>query len=222
MTAIRGGASEVGESIIDANGIRIFEQEIRDSKNNISKAKKDLTTVMAEQAGAERRVSTIKADIEKHEGYVAQALEKSNEKLALSVAEKISDFEQDLSDAEEVVSTHSGAVTRLKSLVKQSERTIKDNERQLQMVKTTESVQKATAAASSSLGNSTNGLSSAKASLERIKARQQKTNDQMIAAETLENGDNELESQLKAAGIGEKSSSGSSVLERLKAKQAAK
>jgi phage shock protein A len=220
MTAIRGGATEIGESIVDANGIRIFEQEIRDAKEHIQTAKKDLTTVMAEQAAATRKVSTIKADIEKHEGYAMAAMEKGDESLALSVAEKISELEQDLSDAEEVVSTHSGAVERLKGLVKQSQRTIKDNERQLSMVKTTESVQKATAAASSSLSNSNGGLSSAKASLERIKARQQKTSDQMEAAQTLENGDNELESQLKAAGIGEKSSSANSVLERLKAKQA--
>ena len=182
----------------------------------------NLTGLMAEQAGSEREVSRLKREIDEHEGYVSQALDKGNEKLALSVAEKIADLETQLSDAELVVSTHSGGVNRLKDLVKQSQRSIKDHERQLSMVKTTESVQKATAAATSSMSGGANKLTSAKESLKRIKARQQKTNDQMIAAETLENGDNELESQLKAAGIGEKSSSGSSVLERLKAKQAAK
>jgi phage shock protein A len=30
FTAIRGGAREVGESIVDANSVRIFEQEIKD------------------------------------------------------------------------------------------------------------------------------------------------------------------------------------------------
>ena len=28
FTAVRGGAREAGEAIVDANGIRIFEQEI--------------------------------------------------------------------------------------------------------------------------------------------------------------------------------------------------
>ena len=31
MTALRGGAREAGEAIVDANGIRIFEQEIKDA-----------------------------------------------------------------------------------------------------------------------------------------------------------------------------------------------
>ena len=31
MTAVRGGAREVGELIVDANGTRIFEQEIKDA-----------------------------------------------------------------------------------------------------------------------------------------------------------------------------------------------
>jgi len=48
MTAIRGGASEAGEAIIDANATRIFEQEIRDAENHLTKAKRDLTGVMAE------------------------------------------------------------------------------------------------------------------------------------------------------------------------------
>ena len=32
FTAIRGGAREVGESIVDANSVRIFEQEIKDAE----------------------------------------------------------------------------------------------------------------------------------------------------------------------------------------------
>ena len=36
MTAIRGGVSEVGESIVDANAIRILEQEQRDAENAVA------------------------------------------------------------------------------------------------------------------------------------------------------------------------------------------
>lgn len=38
FTAIRGGAREAGEAIVDANAVRIFEQEIADSKNHIKKS----------------------------------------------------------------------------------------------------------------------------------------------------------------------------------------
>ena len=52
MTAIRGGAREVGELVVDANGTRIFEQEIKDAKTHLDRAKRDLTDVMAKQMQA--------------------------------------------------------------------------------------------------------------------------------------------------------------------------
>ena len=76
MTAIRGGATEIGENIVDANATRIFEQEIRDAENHLTKAKRDLTSVMAQQMAANREVDRINRDIAEHEGYAAQALEK--------------------------------------------------------------------------------------------------------------------------------------------------
>ena len=36
FAAVKGGANEVGEAIIDANAIRILEQEIRDAENAIN------------------------------------------------------------------------------------------------------------------------------------------------------------------------------------------
>ena len=37
VSAVRGGASELGELIVDSNGTRIFEQEIRDAENYLRK-----------------------------------------------------------------------------------------------------------------------------------------------------------------------------------------
>lgn len=219
FTALRGGASEIGESIIDANGIRIFEQEIRDAEKNIHEAKISLTKLMAEQSGAKRKVATLEATISEHELYAGQALEKNNEALAMEIAEKIAEFESELAIEQGAVDTHEKTVMNLRNVVKQQEGVIKSHKRELAMVKTTESVQKATAAASSSLINGSSGLSGAKSSIDRIKAKQQKRADQMDAAKTLENSGNELQDKLKAAGIGASSGSANSVLERLKAKQ---
>lgn len=221
MTAIRGGASEVGEAVIDANATRIFEQEIRDAENHLTKAKRDLTGVMAQQMASGRNVDRIKREITEHEGYVAQALEKGDETLALAVAEKIASLESELSDQQESLNSFEGSANRLKELVKKSERQVAEHKRQLSMVKTTESVQKATSAITDNFSSSNSKLLSAKDSLERIKAKQQKFDDQMKAAELLEseNSDSSLEAKLKEAGIGHADSSANSVLERLKAKQ---
>jgi phage shock protein A len=221
MTAIRGGASEVGETIVDANATRIFEQEIRDAENHLTKAKRDLTGVMAQQMASSRDVERIKRDITEHEGYAVQALEKGDETLALAVAEKISTLENELSTQQQALDSFEGNANRLKELVKKSERQVQEYKRQLSMVKTTESVQKATSAITDNFSSSNSKLLNAKDSLERIKAKQQKFDDQMKAAEVLEseNSDSSLEAQLKQAGIGASDNNANSVLERLKAKQ---
>lgn len=221
MTAIRGGATEIGEGIVDANATRIFEQEIRDAENHLTKAKRDLTSVMAQQMASSRDVDRLKRDISEHEGYVAQALEKSNDALALQVAEKIASLESELEAQQQSLDSFSTNANRLKELVKKSERQVAEHKRQLSMVKTTESVQKATSAITDNFASSNSKLLSAKDSLERIKAKQQKFDDQLKAAEVLdaEDSDNSLAAQLKEAGIGSQDNSANSVLERIKAKQ---
>lgn len=221
LTAIRGGASEVGEAIVDANGTRIFEQEIRDAEHHLTKAKRDLTNVMAQQMAASRDVERITREITEHEGYATQALEKGDETLALAVAEKIASLETELAAQQQALTSFETNANRLKELVRKSERQIAEHKRQLSMVKTTESVQKATSAITDNFSSSNSKLLNAKDSLERIKAKQQKFDDQMKAAEVLEaeTGDSSLEAQLKAAGIGGSDNSANSVLDRIKAKQ---
>jgi len=221
MTAFRGGASEVGEAIVDANATRIFEQEIRDAENHLTKAKRDLTSVMAQQMSSSREVDRIKREIAEHEGYAVQAMEKGDNELALAVAEKISGLESELTTQQQSLDSFEGNANRLKELVKKSERQVAEYKRQLSMVKTTESVQKATSAITDNFSSSNSKLLSAKDSLERIKAKQQKFDDQLKAAEVLEseNSDSSLEARLKEAGIGSTTNDANSVLERLKAKQ---
>lgn len=219
MTAVRGGAREIGELVVDANGTRIFEQEIEDAKTHLDRAKRDLTGVMAKQMQAGRQLETLKKDIAEHEGFAGQALEKSNEGLALEIAEKIATMEQEQGDQQEVYNSFSQHATRLKGLVKKTERQLKEYERQLTMVKTTESVQKASAAITDNFASSNSKILSAKDSLERIKQRQQDTFDRLAAAEALEdeNSDKGLQDKMREAGIGEQATSANSVLERIKA-----
>lgn len=220
MTAIRGGATEVGEAIVDANSTRIFEQEIRDAENHLTKAKRDLTAVMAEQMAASREVERLQREITEHEGYATQALNQGNEELALQVAEKIANLEGELETQQTALSSFEANANRLKELVKKGERQVAEYKRQLSMVKTTESVQKATSAITDNFSSSNSKLLNAKDSLERIKAKQQKFDDQLKAAETLESEDSDssLEAQLKAAGIGKADNNANSVLDRIKAK----
>jgi phage shock protein A len=221
LTAVRGGATEVGEAIVDANSTRIFEQEIRDAENHLTKAKRDLTDVMAKQMAASREVTRLKREISEHESFATQALEKGNEALALEVAEKIASLDNELSDQQTSFEQFSTGADRLKDLIKKSERQVNEYKRQLSMVKTTDSVQKATAAITDNFVSGNSKLLSAKDSLERIKAKQQNFDDRLKASEQLEaeTGDKSLEAKLQAAGIGSQQSDASSILARLKKQQ---
>lgn len=221
LTAVRGGAREVGEAVVDANSMRIFEQEIRDAETHLTKAKKNLTEVMAKQMQATRDVERAKANLTEHEGYAVQALDAGNEALALEVAEKIAQLEQEVTDQQQNLDSFTANAAKLKDLVKKSERQLAEHQRQLSMVKTTDSVQKATSAITDNFSSSNSKLLSAKDSLERIKQKQQDFDDRMVAADELqaEGSDQDLKAKLAAAGIGQQQSNANSVLARLKAKQ---
>jgi len=222
FTAVRGGAREAGEAIVDANAVRIFEQEIVDSKSHIKKAKDSLTTVMAEKMQAARKLDALKTDVAENEHYAAKALEKGDEALALQVAEKIASLEAELAEQQTVHDNCAGHITKLKQQIQAAERQISENERQLNMIKTTESVHKATSAISDNFNASGSKIINAKESLDRIKKKQQMREDKLKAAEELnsDNFDKSLQDKLQEAGIvNDGSNSANAILDRIKSKQ---
>lgn len=221
FTAVRGGAREVGQAIVDANGIRIFEQEIADAQNALQQAKKHLTEVMAKEMQTKRRIAALNDSINEHENYAGEALAKGNEGLALEIANKIGEFEAEKAEQEQVLGTFSQHIVTLKQQIVQAEKTIKENQRQLSMVKTTESVQKATMAINDTLNVNDSSMVSARQSLERIKQRQQDRQDQLNAAKQLESATDgsDLKAKMAEAGIGSQNPSSNDILARIKAKQ---
>ena len=220
ITAVRGGAREAGEAVVDANATRIFEQEIRDSEKHITIAKRDLTEVIAKQMQAARELAQLQTSAKEHEGYALQALEQGNEALAIEVAEKIGELEANIADQQQANESYLKNVDRLKELIKKSERQLTDYKRQLSMVKTTDSVQKATSAITDNFSASNSKLLNAKDSLERIKQKQANFDDKLKATEQLESesDDSSLKAKLQEAGIGAQQSSAQSILDRLKNK----
>ena len=218
FTAVRGGATEVGEAIVDSQAIRILEQELRDSKSALNDAKTNLTAIMAEKMGVDRKVKELGEKVKEHEGYAIQAMDKGDEALALDVANKIAEFEHEFTIQQGICEGYGTKISTLKKMIRQTERNIQAMGREISVVKTTEKVQKANELASAKFSGSNSALKGATDSLERIKARQQKREDQSAAAMELENEESsdDLTARLKNAGIVDSGSSGSSVLDRLK------
>jgi phage shock protein A len=221
FTAVRGGARELGETIIDQNSVRIFEQEIKDAETALDKAKCDLTEVMAKEMQASRKIETLIADVKKHEEYASKALEKGEESLALEVAQKIADFQSELDIQKKAQMSFSEHVIRLKNLIKQTSKALADMQRQLVMVKTTQNVHKATAAITHNYATGSSKLLTAKESLDRIKVKQQDFEDRLKAGEALQGEfeGQDLEKKLKEAGIVQSDNKAQEILAGLKAKK---
>jgi phage shock protein A len=77
ITAIRGGSREIGEAILDSQGIRIYEQEIEDAKDAIKQAEDDLTNVMAKEMQAGREIERLEQAISDYEKNALDLLEKA-------------------------------------------------------------------------------------------------------------------------------------------------
>ena len=224
VTLLRGSSRELGQSLVDANATRIYEQEIIDAKASISEAKGELTGVMAQQMQTARDIERIKADILRHEDIAVQALDKANEPLALEVAERVAALESELTEQTQAHASYAMQVSRLKDLIKAAEGRVREHEREIGIAKTTESVYRATQSISDNIGSTGSKLTSARESLERIKKRHEDLADRMAAAEALDKefGHKALDNELAAAGIGDSDKSrAQAVMARLRARQAA-
>ncbi|MCD6060309.1 MAG: phage shock protein [Moraxellaceae bacterium] len=223
VTLMRGSVRELGESVIDANGTRIYEQEIVDARNSIAQAKNDLTLVMAKEMQAAREIARLKGEMARYETMAVEALNKDKQDLAEEVALKVAEIEGEMEAQVRMHSDYALKVAKLKELIKTGENRVREHERELAMAKTTESVYRATATISQNVGAGGSKLMTAKESLDRIKQRHQDLSDRMLAAEQLdsETGAKALENKLAAAGIGENVERKNRVMERIRARQAA-
>jgi phage shock protein A len=221
ITAIRGGSRELGEAVLDSQGIRIYEQEIEDAKAAIKQAEQDLTGVMANEMQAGRDVERLKNEIEEYEKKAISALEKGEESLASEVADKIASLEIELDAQLKAKEQFSAHVASVKDMIKQTHAKIREHEREISMVKTTDNVHKAAKSINQHIDGGSSKMVAAKESLGKIKQRQQFESDRMSASETLnaELSGESLEQKLKDAGIGEENDRKLQILERLKAKQ---
>lgn len=221
LTALRGGANEMGEAVVDGQALRILDQEIRDADLELRKSKEALAEIMAKQKLAAERASKATAKVEEYEQYALKALEAGNETLAQEVAGKIANLEVELASEREQSDAYAASVTQLRKAVSQAEANIKRMKQQVDTVKATESVQKAQMAVAQRFGGSQAKLHTAVESLERIKQKQAERAAKMEATAELAaeaGADDSLDAKLRAAGIVAQSNSADSVLARLKEK----
>jgi phage shock protein A len=221
LTALRGGMNEAGEAVVDTQALRILDQEVRDASAELKQSKASLVSIIAQQKVTEQKMISLKDSIAEYEGYAIKALNKEDEALAMEVAEKIADLENQLISETEAVDGFSSSANSLKAAISSADNNIKRLKQQIDTVKATESVQRAQESVSQRYAGSNNKLQTAMDSLERIKEKQALTAAKLQATEELhaETGEQSLQDKLQKAGIAQQGQQASNVLERLKNKQ---
>lgn len=221
ITALRGGATEVGEAIVDTQALRILDQEVRDASIELKNSKDSLAAIIARQKLAEEKCKDIQSRISEHEDYATRALEKGEEQIALEIAQKIAYLEIVLKDEQAAANEYSTSARSLKNAISQTEQNIKKLKQQVDTVKATENVQRAQAAVANRHSGCNSKMQTAMESLERIKEKQALKSAQMKAATELadEFEDGNLNSRMEKAGIKPSASSAEQVLARLKAQK---
>jgi len=219
ITALRGGVNEAGEAVIDAQALRILDQEIRDASEELNKSRDGLAAIIAQQKLAEEKVSSIEADIKKNEGFILAALEKDDENLAQEVAVRVANFENKLQSETSAATSFKEQANTLRESINLAETQLKKLKQQTETVKATEAVQRAQKVVAERHSGSNSKLRTALDSLDRIAEKQKLNAAQMSAAHELaqESGETSLDQKLEDAGI-TGASKAQDVLERLKSK----
>jgi phage shock protein A len=198
FTLFRGSATEAGQAVVDANALRILDQETRDAQAALTRSRDDLAKLMAQRKLKSDSAEANRRKLGEYEGYMQAALQKNDEALQLEVAQRISDLEAKLGEDDKVIGEYDASIAKLRTAVAQGERGLERLRAQIDTVRATESVQRAQATIAARHSGTNAKMRTALDSLERIKQRQAETGAQIEAADQLqsETGDEGLKKRL--------------------------
>lgn len=202
VTAVKGGATEAAQTVVDSQAIRILEQEIREAKDELRKSDHARTQILAKCKLAQQKVDSIKSSISQYEEHARKAID-SDRQLALDCAQKVSDLTAELESEQTYLDQFKQSEKQLANNIGQAKANLKRLEQQVDMVKATESVQKAQVAVSSRHMGANSKMKTATESLSRIQEKQNLRNAELQAAEELaaDESTDDLEKRLAQAGI---------------------
>ncbi|CAN7625432.1 PspA/IM30 family protein [Phenylobacterium sp. LjRoot225] len=223
FTLLRGGAHEAGAAVVDANALRILDQEIRDADNALGRARDDLATLVARRRMVEKELQSLTDQSVRYESSARAALTKGDEALAREVAQRISELETEIGLKTPQLGEMRSAEERMHQTIATTQQRVENLRREIDVVKVNDSVQRAQAAVASRGAGATAVLGSAADSLKRIKERQAIQDEKFKASAELEDRRTgaDLDAKLQAAGILPGHTSADDILARLKAPAAA-
>lgn len=204
FTLFRGTATEAGQAVVDANALRILDQETRDAQDALNRSRDDLAKLMAQRKLKADAAEANQRKLGEYEGYMQVALQKNDEALQLEVAQRIADLEAKLGEDGKVIVEYDASIEKLRAAVVHGERGLERLRAQIDTVRATESVQRAQATIAARHSGTNAKMRTALDSLERIKQRQAETGARIEAADQLQadSGDDGLKRRLFGENAG--------------------
>ena len=203
VTAVKGGANEAAEAVVDSQAIRILEQEMREARAELRRYDNALTQIMAKRKLAQQKTETLSGSIAEYESHALAAHEKGDQQLALDCAQKVVELREQLASEQQYLDQFTQSEATLRQNISQAKANVRRMEQQIDMVKATESVQKAQVAVSSSHMGANSRMKTAAESLGRIQEKQQQRQAELEAASelALDESGSALDKRLSEAGI---------------------
>jgi phage shock protein A len=215
----RGTAHDAGQAVVDANALKILDQEIRDADTAQGKARDDLAGLVARRRMAENEMKSFGEQIVKYESSVRSAMAQGKADLAREVAGRIAELETEISTRGPLIEGMKEAEARLRHAIAQTDQKIETLRREIDIVKVNESVQKAQTSVALQSQGAHSRIGSAAESLQRIKQRQAVQEERLRVGQELEDRRSgaDLDAKLRDAGILPGHASADDVLARLTA-----
>ena len=216
----RGTAHEAGQAVVDANALKILDQEIRDADTNQGKARDDLAGLVARRRMAENELKSFGDQIVKYESSVRAAMSQGKTDLAREVAGRIAELETEIGTRGPLIEGMKEAEARLRTAISTTDQKIETLRREIDIVKVNDSVQKAQTSVALQSAGAHSKIGSAADSLQRIKQRQAVQEERLRVGQEFEDKRTgaDLDAKLRDAGILPGHASADDVLARLTAR----
>lgn len=218
IALVRGGTHDRMENIVDQNAMTILRQQIRDSANAVSAAKRAVAVAMAQNERESAQHEKLKTRISDLEKRAIAALEQGKDTLAQEAAETIAVLEAELETSAKAQERFTVEIDRLKKSVRASEARLRELERGQRLANANDKTQKMRGMVPN---QGISALEDAEKTLARLQERQVEIDATSAAMDEINiaSDPGALSKKLAEAGCGSPlQSSADQVLERLSKK----
>lgn len=208
-TAIRGGTRESLQSVVDANALRILEQEIYEAQACLDTSKRQLATVVADRTRLGRELATLRASIAAKEAQARGHLNDGDERAATDVAQMLVELQQQRQSVEQSHQRLQRYEAKLMQALKDSARQIARYRTELRIASASTQSQQMMSRLDETAGGDQSKLAAMRESLARIRQRQSEFDDRADAMM-------QIDDELKGEGAKPANAAAAELLNRLR------